>query len=400
MKKLTLLFALTALAISLMSQASAAHYIVGIVNDALDGMQANGHTVVLWQPSNGINDNQTDIIGPLGNSGTDNTYMIDCELLNDPCGVGDTVAVQVIDNGDGYVTGNVTGTATGAGYDAFANLTLNSKPNVTLVIVDDSLAVPLNEIDLTPATTRGVTCNATIRDLDGELGILSARAVFYDSVHSFQDESDDNNEHYTNNTCIIDLSYGDAYEALATCLFDVWYYANNATWNCNVTTADNFTKNGSGYDSTYINTLIAIDVPSVINFDIVNANTVSNQNITNVTNYGNVAINLTLDGYGAYDGDGRAMNCTLGAIKNISIEYEKYNLTASTTGSLTLAQLEQNYLNLTDTPTVKKLNLNQRQNDALNEAWNATYWRIYVPTGVAGTCSGIINFAATQSAGD
>lgn len=396
MKKIvTLLFLL----IISISQVKAAHYIVGIVNDARDGTQANGHIILLWKPSNGILDNQTDIIGPDGNSGANNTYMIDCELLNDPCIVGDTVAVKVINTGDNYVSANATVVVTGAGFDIMPNITLNSPPNVSLVIVDDSNLIPQNEIDLIPATTRKVVCNTTIRDEDGEDGIANVTAVFYDLSSSSPEASDDNNNHYTNSSCVIDTAYGDEYEALATCLFDVWYYANNATWNCNVTATDNQNLQDSGNDTIIIETLLALDVPPTIHFGTVNATYVSDENKTNVTNFGNVPINLTLDGYGTIDGDGLAMNCTLGAIGNISIEYEKYNLTATTPGSLTLQEFEQTYINLTDTPTVKEFNLAQRQNDTYNEAWNTTYWRIYVPLGVAGTCNGTINFAATQAAG-
>jgi hypothetical protein len=65
---------------------SAAHYIIGYVEDALDGTLANEHTIVLWNPSRAdIDDNLTDIIGPNGNSGVDNTYMIYCERLDSGC---------------------------------------------------------------------------------------------------------------------------------------------------------------------------------------------------------------------------------------------------------------------------------------------------------------------------
>jgi len=58
------------------------HFIVGKANNSLGGTGADDHTVVLWNPINGISDNVTDIIGVNGNSGVANTYLIDCELLN------------------------------------------------------------------------------------------------------------------------------------------------------------------------------------------------------------------------------------------------------------------------------------------------------------------------------
>ena len=66
---------------------NAAHYITGIVNNARDGTGADGRIVVLWNPVNGMNDNLTDIIGPNGNSGANNIYMIDCEMLDNGCDV-------------------------------------------------------------------------------------------------------------------------------------------------------------------------------------------------------------------------------------------------------------------------------------------------------------------------
>ena len=108
---------------------------------------------------------------------------------------------------------------------------------------------------------------------------------------------------------------------------------------------------------------------------------------------------MSLSGYAINEGDNLSMNCTLGSLKNISINYEKYNLTDSTAGSLTLSQFEADYINLTSSPVVKKFDLNYRQNDGENEAFNSTYWRIYVPVGVAGSCQGNIVFGATQATG-
>lgn len=93
------------------------------------------------------------------------------------------------------------------------------------------------------------------------------------------------------------------------------------------------------------------------------------------------------------------MNCTLGAIKNISVQHEKYNITNSNPGVIDLSQFIANYTNLTSSPVVRTFNLEYRQNDTFNEAINATYWRIYVPLGVAGTCQGNIVFGATVGPG-
>ncbi|OGJ17898.1 hypothetical protein A3K73_07800 [Candidatus Pacearchaeota archaeon RBG_13_36_9] len=153
MKKL--LFFLT-FAVLLLDLASASHYIVGIVNNAEDGENANGKRVVLWNPSNGINDNLTDIIGPTGNSGADNVYMIDCELLSAPCDIGEEIRVRVLNGGDNYISYWVNLSVTGAGYDVAPNITLNSIPNATLVF-------PVNYGNFSDE----VTFNCSASDPDG-----------------------------------------------------------------------------------------------------------------------------------------------------------------------------------------------------------------------------------------
>ncbi len=129
MKK-TILFLILILTIQ---TASAAHYITGLVNNASDGENANGKQIILWNPINGIEDNLTDTIGSTGNSGTDQVYMIDCELLNNACQVGDEIRVKVLNQGDNYLSYWVNLSITGAGYDIAPNITLNSIPNTTLL---------------------------------------------------------------------------------------------------------------------------------------------------------------------------------------------------------------------------------------------------------------------------
>jgi hypothetical protein len=111
---------------------SAAHYIVGIVEDAKDGTLANGHTIVLWNITRGIEENLTDVVGPSGNSGINNSYKIDCELLSTPCLEGDILTLKVINNGDNYISGEKNVTVTSAGEDVVENITLNSPPSTTL----------------------------------------------------------------------------------------------------------------------------------------------------------------------------------------------------------------------------------------------------------------------------
>ncbi|MFH1290667.1 MAG: CARDB domain-containing protein [Nanoarchaeota archaeon] len=171
MRKATL--ALIVLIVLALPLTSAAHYIVGEVSDALDETAANDHDVVLWNPSNGIDDNLTDIIGPNGNSGVDNLYFIDCELLDSSCSVGDEIRVKVTNNGDDYITGYVNITVTGAGFDTMPDLTLNSPPNITL----DS---PENYGN----RTAPVNFNCTANDLDSNLANVTLYGNWSNGWHA------------------------------------------------------------------------------------------------------------------------------------------------------------------------------------------------------------------------
>jgi len=279
----------------------------------------------------------------------------------------------------------------------------NVFPEVLNVSLDNNSAT----VTLVANTTQLVSCVGIVRDYNNDSDFNVARAEFYDLYGGvLYGGADDNNTHYTNGSCNITTNFtswneviDDDYLALVNCNFSVWYYANASIWNCTLFINDTQGWSATGNDSITIDSLLAIGVPSTINYGTVNATYVSNENLTNVTNVGNVKINLSLSGYGVDEGDGLAMNCTLGSNGTIPIDYEKYNLTATTSGDLTLTQFEGNYTNLTSAVVVNNMDLFVRQNDAAQgtDDTNATYWRIYVPLGVAGTCNGTIIFGATTA---
>jgi hypothetical protein len=379
---------------------SAAHYIVGIVENAKDGTEADGHTILLFNSAIGINDNISDIVGPTGNSGTNNIYMMDCELLTNECDIGDILTLKIINNGDNYVSEEKNVTVGGFGYDLVDNLTLNSPPNITSIIVEDDLTTPQNEIDLIPADTKEITCTAIAMDYEGEYSILNASGRFFDNAISNYADFNDNNTHYSNDSCELNYSYGNSYEIEIICKFYVWYYANSQNWNCTVDLNDNLSIHSRKGDLSLINPLLALGLDDVAIFNLNDGEEVTDEEILNVTNYGNVKINLSLSGYGAVENDGFSMNCSEGYIRNISIDYEKFNLTSSNPGSLNLSTFESRYVNLTSYPDVKKFNLDYRKGETINEAVNETYWRVYVPSGVNGNCQGNIIFGAVQAPGD
>ncbi len=288
-------------------------------------------------------------------------------------------------------------------------------PNTTVIttlnigeVAPDILNVSVRDgdetITLSPNTTVTVHCYGLVRDYNGEGNLSAARGRFFNNTASGYWGAEDNNTHYRNDSCTIENETDDAfgvtddiYHALINCTFEVYYYAIAGDWNCTLWVNDSVNFNDSNDDNISISELLALEVPSTINYGTVNATDMSDENMTNISNVGNVMFNLSFAGYAVSQGDGFAMNCTLGNIKNISIEHEKFNLTESNPGVLTLDGANTVYENLTTSTLVRQFNLDKRTNNGTNDLWNATYWRIYVPTGVAGSCQGNIIFGAVQS---
>jgi hypothetical protein len=372
---------------------SSAHYIVGYVENPKDGALANGRTIMLWGES--PSDYLTDIIGPSGNSGADNIFMIDCEMLSSPCTVGQRLNLRVIDDGNGYTSANETVIVTGFGYTLADNITINSPPKILEFSVIDSNFNQISEVNLLVANTRKTFCRAIVRDYDGTDSLLNASAVFFDKTESFFEDADDNNKHYTNLSCFINHSHGAQNEAEVLCGFDLWYYANSGNWNCSFTIYDNFSISAVNNTDVFINELLAIGVNNTLSYNEIYSSGLSNEGVLAVYNYGNAKINISLFGYGEEEGDGFSMVCPFD--KTIPIENQKYNLTHSTEGDITLGDFEPAYSPLGSDAEIKEFNLDYRKNQIVNDAFRPTYWRIRVPESIEGTCSGNIVFGATTA---
>jgi len=369
---------------------SAAHWIVGYVEDAADATSPNGRTVKLYNATN-LEEIFT-IVGPSGPSGTSNIYMIDCEMLPTPCIVGNILNITLVDDGTGHeATAEVQVTVTGAGYDMAPNISMNSPLILSDIEVDDIYPSPEDEIDLTPNATTQIFCTAITTGYESSTSLTNASATFYASTSSPSDP-DDNNDHYTNSSCEINTSYGTPLEAKINCSLQIQYYANSDTWECQINVTDNKSYSKTGSNQTFVNTLLAIGTNSTLDFGVVNASELASEKVIEIINYGNVKINISASGYGTTPGDGESMICTN---DNISVEHTKYNMTESNPGTITLTQAEALYTNLTSSPITEDLNMNPRQNDIVNEAINDTYWRVYVPQDVAFSCQGRIVLGAS-----
>lgn len=257
-------------------------------------------------------------------------------------------------------------------------------------------------ITLIPNATSNASVYVVVRDYNGEADIQNISLVLYNMNTSTFGAGDDYNRHYSNYTvCSLNSSYGDIYQVNATCPVPLYYFAEPGTWNASVVVYDNATLTDTNSTTFIVNTLLALGLPNSIDYGIVNATEVSTEQTVNVTNFGNTIMNLSVKGYAIYSGDNLSMNCSLGSVKNISVGYQKYNITNSLSGPMNLTDFQSNYTNLTSLTVVRKFDLAYRQNDVapFTDDTNSTYWRIYVPLGVAGSCRGNIVFGAVQSTG-
>ena len=265
------------------------------------------------------------------------------------------------------------------GFSQTYNFTLfsNRAPVVSNLDAEDP-------IDLNAGSAKIVYCNFTVTDNDNVSDIKSVNSILYHS--SVQpDSSDDNNSHYTNNSCMITGS--SEFNQNYSCSFSMLYYSNLGTWSCNATAYDNSNASGSSKIDTNVNELIALDVsPLLIDYGDMQVGNTSQEDVNlTITNFGNRGINITLEGYAIAEEDGLAMDCLRG---NISVGYEKY--------SVNFQESYINMINLTTTAQqISNFTLPQRTNDTFyKEDRSNTYWKIMIPYGVKGQCNGSIKLIA------
>ena len=265
------------------------------------------------------------------------------------------------------------------GFSQTYNFTLlsNNAPFVSNLKIDDP-------IDLNPGSIKIVYCNFTITENDNISDIKSVNSTLYHSSVN-PDSQDDNNSHYTNNSC--EITDSSEFIQDYSCSFSMLYYSNPETWSCNITAYDNSSASGSSKIDTNVNELIALDVtPSLIDYGDLQAGNISQEdsNLT-ITNLGNRGINITLEGYGVTEEDGLAMDCLQ---NNIPVGYEKYSV-----------NFQENYINMINlTATAQQIGnftLPQRTDDTFyKEDRNNTYWKINIPYGAKGQCNGSIKLIA------
>jgi hypothetical protein len=262
----------------------------------------------------------------------------------------------------------------------------NAKPEVLNITIYEMLNAAARNITITAGGTKTIYCNATIRDWDGFNDVKYVNATIWHVPTSNNDAADDNNSHYTNSSCTFNESIS-AKVGWYVCSFEVYYYSNNGTWSCNVTAQDYANKTGSLVNNTIFYPVYALNVTDGIDYGNLAVEDTSPVDIVaNITNLGNMGINISVEGYGARRRDGLAMNCSLNG--NISVDNERFSVSSGIAyGAKT---------SLVGTPggvLIPGLTM-PKQTVPTTYIINSTYWMLYVPPNPAGNCTGNIIFTA------
>jgi len=262
----------------------------------------------------------------------------------------------------------------------------NSRPEVLNVSFQEVSNASLKNITINAGSSKTIYCNITVRDWNGFNDITYLNATIWHVATANYSTTDNNNSHYVNTSCVYNASTS-TYIGWYICGFDVLYYANNGTWICNATVMDTVNTTGFGFGNSTFYPVYALNVTDGIDYGNAAVEDFTNNVTANITNLGNMPINVTVEGYGAKKGDNLAMNCSLGG--NITVSNERFSTTdVDWTSKIPLNGSSQMLSNLT---LVK-------QNDS-SLITNSTYWQLYIDStnNPGGNCTGYIIFTAVAS---
>ncbi|MBD3203385.1 hypothetical protein GF327_03765 [Candidatus Woesearchaeota archaeon] len=265
---------------------------------------------------------------------------------------------------------------------ADGNQTLNTTVNITNAAPEvKDIRCPA-AVDLEAYGNKTVQCNVTVFDYDNNTNIVNA--TFYFNTVAAEDP-DNKLNHYTNSSCVNESPQDN--EMNFSCTFDLIYFANNGSWYSNATAYDDQDASGNNIsDSINVNPLTAIYIPTdtVLDFGELETGQTSGDKEANITNAGNIQINISVQGWANTKGDDLAMDCEYGTIDRT---YEKY---AVTSGELFSAMTE---LPLNDEMIAGLFIERQTADGSLKT--NTTYWKLEIPPSAGGICEGKLLFTAS-----
>lgn len=272
----------------------------------------------------------------------------------------------------------------------FARVNVSNNPPVLykVVIVDPP-------IDLNAGTAAVVTCNGSYQDSNGYTDIMNVSAtLYYNGTEA--GASDNNNTHYTNSSCGPCSVIPGSNDQNGSCLcnFPVQYYANDGGWSCNMTINDSgYVASSENSSSFTINEVLGIQVETTdLNYGNMTVTQVSDAIRENITNIGNVPINVSVRGFGGINettGQNISMICEDG--DNITFNFQRYALSDTTAFA--------NMWNLSNqSRQIINMSLPKRTEDIhYGNSTNTTYWRLQIPASSSGVCNGTIIFSALDT---
>lgn len=260
----------------------------------------------------------------------------------------------------------------------------NTEPNLYNVVITPAT------IDLTPGNTTLVICNGSVYDINGYADVNGSKsnATLFDKTQGYAGTLDDNYR-YQNTSCNCTQLGASTTNASCICSFSVEYFANNGTWDCNMTIADNFGISDTLNSSfATVNTVVGINTPTLIDYGNLSVTQTSDNMPANISNFGNVPINVSVRGYGGTSDPGNPLNTSMNCVTgNITVSNERYSNNNIT------------FVDLTNTTTqILNWTLPVRTNDTnYGNDTNTSYWQLEIPLSVSGYCNGTLEFSAIQT---
>ena len=274
----------------------------------------------------------------------------------------------------------------------------NATPSVdTITISDTSLGSSIGNIDLNENTTKTVYVHGAYSDANGCSDVATSGSLtlrFFLTPSGSTCTQNDTNCYTTGSTgytCNYSTVPGDSCSggsdttANYECSVPLQYFAvptdngspNQFTdWRGLITAVDGSNATGTLYYGVEVNTLRALDVTASINYGSLSVGATSGTDVpSTITNTGN---DDDLD----VEISGTSMACTAGTI---AVGNQKYSLTASEAYGSMIA--------LSGTPVTQQTNI-PAATVVATPSTDDVYWKLQVPNGVSGSCSGTTTFSA------
>ena len=287
---------------------------------------------------------------------------------------------------------------------------VNTPPNVTFVLLDDSLDSPANEIDLVAATNQTVYCSFNVSDFDGieSINQSSLNVTITSNTTGYTGTEDIKFEYHLawNDTTNVDACLNQSTGSLPNggwnyynCSISMPYFAENGTWTCLARIFDNTSSSGNSTDSALVNQLVALNISrdSIVFGAIgLGQNTTSQDYNTTIENIGNVPLSLQMTSHWNESlplNDTYAMTCETGQINESDILFDDDNTFTSNIGDAG----NWTYLNSTSALITSSIGLVEAANYSA-PAYHTIFWGINLQKSIVlnprGQCNGFLFFNA------